>query len=194
MSKSVSSHLLYDSIHDFKRAAVLVEAEIKLLDIRCDSPDAVQGMPGGKHHDAWASMKAVSHFNLGTALELMLKLLLARSDECVSNHEHHELAKLFDNLEEPDQQRLESKYRALRRKYADFSWFIFNHPGSEPPPPTRNINGLKGFFEYLDQEVVIAMKRYHWEQARDEDWRYYLNDITLIVEFIDRVMNDIPRN
>jgi len=190
----VPSHLLYDSIHDFKCAAVLVESEIRRLDIRCDSDGFVQGMNERKHHDTWVSMKAVSHFNLGTALELMLKLLLARSGESLSDHEHHELAKLFDNLKEPDQERLEAKYWALRRKYADFSWFIFNRPGSEPPPETRNINRLKGFFEYLDQEVMIAMKRYHWERARDGDWRYYLDDITLIVEFIDWVMKDIPRN
>ena len=29
-------------------------------------------------HEMWISMKAVSHFNLGISLELMLKLLLKR--------------------------------------------------------------------------------------------------------------------
>ena len=65
MSKKVPSLLLYDSIHDFKRAAVLVESEISRQNIRYDSNDDVQGMNGRKHHDMWVSMKAVSHFKSG---------------------------------------------------------------------------------------------------------------------------------
>ena len=187
----VPSHLLYDSIHDFKHAAVLVESEIRRLGIRYHSDDLVQGMNGRKHHDSWVSMKAVSHFNLGTALELMLKLLLLRSGK--STH-GHKLAKLYGKLKEPDQEQLDSKYRPFQNGSARLAWLIFNSPESEPPPETRNINRLKGLFEYLDQEVIISKKRYSWEQARDNEWRYYLDDITVIVEFIDRVMNDLPRN
>ena len=191
MSNKVPSLLLYDSIHDFKRTAVLVESEIRRQNIRCDSVDAVQGMNGRKNHDIWVSMKAVSHFNLGTALELMLKLLLLRSSK--SAHGHN-LAKLYRNLEKPNQKQLESKYWASRRNSGVFTQFMFNSLGSEPPPKTRSINRLRGFFEYLDLDVMISKKRYSWEQARDGVWRYYLDDITPFVEFIDRVMNEIPRN
>ena len=188
----VPYHLLYDGIHDFKSAAVLVESEIRRHDIRYDSDDAVEGMNGRKHHDMWVSMKAVSHFNLGTALELMLKLLVVRSRGAAPSH--HELAKLYDALSEKDRKQLEYKYRASRREVASFALLMFNSPGSEPPPETRNIHKLRGFFEYLDQDVMISKMRYSWEQARDGDWRYYLSDITAFVELIDRVMNDIPRD
>lgn len=184
--------LLYDNIIDFKCAAVLVESEISRLKLRCDSSNAVQGMNGRKHHDTWASMKTVSHFNLGIALELLLKLLLVRSYGTVPNH--HELAKLYDALSEKDQKQLESKYRTSRRQSDNFTLFMFNRPGSEPPPETRNINTLRGFFDYLDREVMISKKRYSWEQARDGDWRYYLSDITVFVEIIDQVMKDIPQD
>ena len=65
--------LFYDNIHDFKTVAMHVESEIKRLGIRSDSDDPVPGMKGRTHCDMWVSMKSVSHFNLGTALELMLK-------------------------------------------------------------------------------------------------------------------------
>ena len=185
-------HLLYDSIIDFKHAAVLVESEIRRHDIRYDSGVPIQGMNGRKHHDVWVSMKAVSHFNLGTALELLLKLLLVRSRGTAPIH--HELAKLYDALSEEDRKHLESKYRTARRETVNFALLMFNNPGSEPPPETRNINRLRGLLEYLDRDIMISKKRYSWEQARDGDWRYYLSDITVFVELIDRVMNGIPRD
>ena len=149
-------------------------------------------MTGRKHHDTWVSMKAVSHFNLGTALELLLKLLLIRSGGTAPNR--HELAKLYDALLDKDRKELESKYRVSRRESSNFALLMFNNPGSEPPPDTRNINSLKGFLKYLDQDVMVSKKRYSWEQARDGVWRYYLSDITVFVELIDRVMKDIPRD
>ena len=188
----VAYRLLYDSVIDFNRAAVLVEAEIRRHDIRYDSDDAVQGMSGRKHHDTWVSMKAVSHFNLGTALELLLKLLLVRSGSTAPNR--HELTKLHDALSEKVRKQLESKYRASRRESSNFALLMFNNPGSDPPPDTRNINSLRGFLEYLDRDVMVSKKRYSWEQARDRVWRYYLSDISVFVELIDRVMKDIPRD
>ena len=184
--------LFYDSVIDFKLAAVLIEAEIERHNICYDSDDAVQGMDGRKHHDTWVSMKAVSHFNLGTALELLLKLLLIRSGRSVPNR--HALAKLHDALTENDRKELESKYRACRRESPNFALLMFNNSDSEPPPDTRNINSLRGFLEYLDRDVMVSKKRYSWEQARDGVWRYYLSDITVFDELIDRVMKDIPRD
>ena len=184
--------LLYDSVIDFTRAAVLVEEDIGRHDLRYDSDDSVQGLSGRKHHDMWVSMKAVSHFNLGTALELLLKLLLIRSGRTAPNR--HALAKLYDALSEKDRKELESKYRVSRRESSTFALLMFNSPGSDAPPDTRNINSLKGFLDYLDQDVMVWKKRYSWEQARDGVWRYYLGDITVLVELIDRVMKDIPQD
>ena len=183
--------LLYDSILDFKRAAILVETEIKRHNIAYDSDDPVQGMNGRSHHTMWVSMKAVSHFNLGTSLELMLKLLLVRGRRPAPNH--HELAKLYEALSENDRNQLESKYRQSRREFdnshcsCSIAWTRNLRQRHE------NIAWLKGFLEYLDHDVMISKKRYSWEQARDGDWRYYLDDITVFVELIDKVMNDIPR-
>ena len=121
-----------------------------------------------------------------------MKLLLIRSGGTVPRC--HELAGLHDALSEKDRRELECKYRASRRESPNFTLIMFNNPGSEPPPETRNINSLRGFLEYLDQDVMVSKKRYSWEQARGGAWRYYLSDITVLVELIDRVMKDMPRN
>ena len=68
--------LLRDNINDFKRAAILMESEITRLGVDDNSTDKISGTGGRRHHDVWVSMKAVSHFNLGISLELMLKLIL----------------------------------------------------------------------------------------------------------------------
>ena len=192
-----ASHLFYDSILDFKGAAVLVESEIRRHGIRYDSDDAVPGMDGRKHHDVWVSMKAVSHFNLGTALELMLKLLADRNNVPLDNFEPwqgHRLGLLHDAIAEQCGKQLESTYRESRRESGLPELVMFNNPATPPPPPTRNIHSLRGFLEYLDEYVMIWKMRYTWEHAKKGRWRYYLNDISVFVELIDRVMSDIPRD
>ena len=61
---------------DFKGAAEHVESEIRRLGILYDSWEEMLGTEGRIHHEMWVSYKTVSHFNIGTALELMLKLIL----------------------------------------------------------------------------------------------------------------------
>ena len=195
-------HHFYDSIHDFKKTALLVEEEIKRHGIRNDSSDTVPGMNGRKHHDMWVSMKAVSHFNLGTALELMLKLLLFLNKvplKKVPKSQRHLLTILYDAIPDPCREQLESAYVASRRASGNYELFMFKKTASAteaplPPPPTRNINSLRSFFEYLDKDVVLWQKRYSWEHVEDGRWRYYLGDISVFVELIDRVMRDIARN
>ena len=110
-----AARLLYDNIHDFKNAAQYVESEIRRLGIRYNCWEAVPAMEGRTHHEAWVSLKTVSHFNLGTALELMLKLLLSLNDvpfDDIWKGQRHSLVRLYDKL--PDQHQLEVKYRACR--------------------------------------------------------------------------------
>ena len=98
--------LFYDSIHDFKTTAMHVESEITRNGICSDSSDPVPGMKGRTHHDMWASMKTVSHFNLGTALESMLKLLLFLNN--IPMPKHHFLTRLHDAIPAKHQKQLES--------------------------------------------------------------------------------------
>lgn len=187
--------LLYDNIHDFKAAAVHVDSETRRLGIRSESRDEVPGMGGRIHHAMWVSMKTVSHFNLGIALELMLKLLLVLNRKSVPR-DHH-LANLHDSLPTKIRRQLEDTYNAIQNTWPqDIELVAFIGSATPTPPdspPNRNIESLSGFLEYLDQDVMLWQKRYSWELVDKGCWRHYLNDISVFIELIERVMRDIPR-
>lgn len=187
--------LFYDNIRDFKTTAAHVESEIHRHGIRSDSEDEVPGMNGRKHHDMWASMKTVSHFNLGIALESMLKLLLFLNGIPIPHH--HRLAELHDAVPPEFQKQLETTYqdsRALLPQGYELVPFINTATPTAPKrPPDRDISSLKGFLEYLDEDVMLWQKRYSWELVGKGCWRHYLSNISVVVELIERVMRDIRR-
>ena len=187
--------LLYGNIQDFKTTAAHVESEIRRLGIRDSDHHPVPGMDGRTHHDMWVSMKTVSHFNLGIALELMLKLLLFHNK--IHFPHRHSLKKLHNTLPAKCQKQLESTFQESRSGLASsFELIAFINTAETSPPPTRppnrDISNLRGLFEYLDKDVILWQKRYSWELVGENRWRHYLNDISIIIELINRVMHDIP--
>ena len=189
---------LHSNIDDFKSTAEYVESEIRRLGIHGDSWETVSGMEDRTHHEVWVSMKTVSHFNLGVALELMLKLLLFRNSSDIPTI--HSLTKLYDELPERDRQKLDSIHgdilRSSREKF-DMMVFVSKESqtaGLPPEPPSRRNYSLRGYFEYLDEDFKLWENRYLWERVRDGKWRHYLIDISAFVELINRVMRDIPRD
>ena len=190
-------HLFYDNIHDFKTTAMHIESEIAHHGIRSDSNDPVPGMKGRTHHDMWVSMKTVSHFNLGTALESMLKLLVFLNGSEIPRN--HLLSELHEILPENFQTRLESTYQASKSVVPD-AWTLVAFLNTASPalatgacPPNREILSLGGFFEYFDEDVILWQKRYSWELVGEGRWRHYISDIAVFVELINRVMGDIER-
>lgn len=188
--------MLYDSIHDFKTTAGHVESEIRRHGIQDDSDGPVPAMRGRTHHDMWVSMKTVSHFNLGIALESMLKLLLFLNNVAIPHD--HLLVKLHDKLPAKRQTQLEAAYQASRASApAGYNLIAFHNaasPRSLPAcPPNRDISTLRGFFEYFDEDVIIWQKRYSWELVDSGRWRHYLSDLSVFVALINRVMADVER-
>ena len=191
--------LLYDNVHDFKNAAKHIESEISRRGIRYDCWEVLPATEGRTHHEVWVSLKAVSHFNLGTALELMLKLLLNIHSiplDDISSNQRHSLVLLYDKL--PDPHQLEVKYRACRRANNELEFIAFfgkvtDEAELEYRSPGTQVIYLRGLFGYLDDIAKLWKMRYSWESMRDEKWRYYLNDISILVDLIDRVMSEIPR-
>ena len=132
------NRLLYDNIHDFKSTANHVESEIKRHGICHGRYDAVPGMNGRTHHDMWVSMKTVSHFNLGIALEEMLKLLLILNKTSIPKS--HYLTKLHVMIPVDYQKRLEDKYQASRSVLPNgHNLIAFINTSSTPPPKPRQI-------------------------------------------------------
>ena len=194
----VAAHrLLYDNIHDFKTTAFHVESEIRRHGIDDSKGDAaVPGMNDRTHHDMWVSMKTVSHFNLGSALELMLKLLLFHNNIPIPRA--HFLTKLYDDLPAKDQRCLEATYQASTSVLPDgYKLIAFINTASPtiPPlgPPNREISSLREFFEYFDEDVILWQKRYSWELVENGICRHYISDISVFVELITRVMVKIKR-
>ena len=189
--------LLYDNIHDFKATAMQIESQIGRHGIHSDGMDAVPGMNDRTHHDVWVSMKTVSHFNLGTALESMLKLILFLNSIAIPRD--HSLNRLHDAIPALYQKQLESTYQASRSVlpggYKLIAIINTVSPTPAPPlsPPNRDISSLRGFFEYFDEDVILWQKRYSWELVGQRRWRHYISDISVFVEFINRVMRDITR-
>ncbi len=193
MMEIAAYRLFYDCIHDFKTTAVHVEAEIRRHGILSDSNKKVPGMKGRTHHDMWASMKTVSHFNLGIALELVLKLLLFQNR--IPTPKHHRLVKLYDMIPTKFQKQLEATYqesRAVLPQGYELVAFINTAKSTTPMcPPDQDISNLRGFLKYLDDDVMLWQKRYSWELVDKEHWRHYLSDISVFVELIERVMRNI---
>ena len=192
--------IFYDNIHDFKETAVHVEKEIKHHGIRNDSMDAVPGMKGRTHHDMWVSMKTVSHFNLGTALELMLKLLLFLDQvplDTVPAARRHYLSELHDAIPPERQEKLEVAYRESKSVLPDrtklTALLITASTAPQTSSPERDISTLKGLFQYLDEDARLWEKRYSWELVDQGRWAHYFSDISVFVELIDRVMRHIDR-
>ncbi|WP_420447149.1 hypothetical protein [Candidatus Palauibacter sp.] len=189
--------LLYDNIHDFKTTAMHVESEIRHHGIRSDSDGTVPTMQGRKHRDMWVSMKTVSHYNLGVALELMLKLILHLTNKPIPRGKQgHCLAKLYGQIPEEYQDRLESTYRSvLPADGLTLIAFACTPTRRTPPQPpvNREISNLQGWFEYLDSDLRWWEKRYSWEALDGGRWCHHLSDISTFVELINRVMLQIER-
>ena len=186
--------LLRDNINDFKRAAILMESEITRLGVDDSSTDKVSGTGGRRHHDVWVSMKAVSHFNLGISLELMLKLILRLNGAQVPKI--HQLAELYDTVPGEFRRKLEHVYASPNAsKGRTYSLVAFIHSETTPreKPSNRPLSSLRDFLVYLDEDVMLWQKRYSWEQMDRRRWRHYLSDISEFTDFVDRVMADMPK-
>lgn len=188
--------ILYDSIYDFKNAANTVEMKIRELKINHDIGD--QDVPethGRKHRDMWASMKNVSHFNLGISLELMLKFLLHLNNKSEKAHGHN-LSALYKELPPKYQVQLEDLYKKIHESSHAFELIAYLNTesptleSSEVPIPS--ICTVEKFWEYFDQNLIWWEKRYVYEYIEKKRWRHYLTDIHVPVELIRHVMRDIP--
>lgn len=195
----VTRSLLYDNIHDFKNTAIWVESEIKRHGIRHDSLDAVPDMQSRIHTDMWMSMKTVSHFNLGTSLELMLKFILYLNNvslKTISRNRRHALTALYDAMPLKAQESLESAYHEIGGIKDELIAFI-NVPTLDDkpiPPPSRSLSSLRDFFVYFDEDMRLWEKRYSFELIDKGQYRHYLSNIARFVKLINLVMRDIPRD
>ena len=176
--------LLHENVYDFKHAAAVIESEIRRYGLDHNAKGPVPGTGGRQHHDMWVSMKTVSHFNLGVALELMLKLTLKLNQ--VEPQHTHLLVKLYEVIPAKFQQQLDQVYQsALKNSPVGFELVAYMNSASPIPsqgPPNRVLASLKDFFVYFDEDVMLSQKRYSWELVEEKQWRHYISDISVFTE------------
>ena len=196
--EDVEYELLFGSILDFAKVATLVESEITRHRVLDKQRRTVQDQYGRTYEDMWASLKTVSHFNLGIALELMLKLLLTRNLRAIpQGWRGHQLTILHDDLPESVKQKLESTFQGSRRVAPDgpdiVALVAITAAGTSGLPKGRGRKSLRDFFEYLDQVVRLSVKRYSYEEVQQQRPRHYLYSLSVFTTFIDRVLGNIKR-
>ena len=191
---AASLKLLCENIQDFKAAALHMEREIRVQGLTHD-PQIPLIDKLSWNYDPWISKKTVSLFNLGIALELVLKLLLIMYEREKPNE--HSLTRLYDGLPRDVRDELERGYREELSKNLDVGCIVafidykLPRPEQVPTRATPDISTLRGFFEYFDSDVSLSTKRYSWERVGEYSWNYYIDDISLFVNLIDRIMVSI---
>jgi hypothetical protein len=175
----------------FTESAWLIERRIQELGAKEGDPSPIGGATGWRKHDVWESLKTVSHFNLGVALELRLKCLLAlhRIEPRKRGTRGHYLRKLLEQLPHELLDRLEALYRqAMAERNVTLLAFISTQRPERPKgPPNRRLDTLRDFCAYLDEDVGLWSKRYAWEQLDGQGkWRHYLTDLDAMLDFLDR--------
>ena len=170
--------ILAHSVRGFAKAAELSEREIER---RKGSLTATEIL----------SLKSVSHFNLGTALELMLKKLALNSGAEKQNT--HLLVPIYESLPKDFQDCLEKLFGETLQGSGSIELvaFVISNEQPEDLPENRSLDDLYDFLLYFDEDVVVWEKRYAWEHFAEAKWNYFLGDVSFFVRFIDRVMDSV---
>lgn len=169
----------------FAQAAWLIEREIKQLDVKPADRTRVGGT-GWPAHEVWESLKTASHFNLGIALELRMKCLLAIKLNHVPPR-HHQLSNLYEQLPDNVRIKLNSLFKQVQgeEKITLEAFVNTATPATPEGPPNRDLKNLKDFCIYFDEDMKLPMKRYTWEMLSKENWRHYLSNMDWMLRFLD---------
>ena len=182
--EGVAPELLICNIRDFTGTARSVEQESEIAR-KGDGPNSVSLR--------CVSLKAVSHFNFGIALELLLKLLL------LINHGKfppiHELPVLYGKLPPRVQEELESTYQDKLKGGSYHLVALSKQPPPQQPYRTKQPpKSLKEVFAYFQNDARLCLQRYmSFELTNQGSVLYYVEDLSLFLEFIEDVLADTER-
>ena len=176
--------LMYYTIQDFARAAKWAESEIERLDSAESRRVPRSDRDPVKFGDTFLSLKAVSQFNLGIAIELLLKYFLRWEAQSIPRR--HPMKALYDALPDFQRDALEALYDAVMPDaLAETVVSLSPYPKGQAPRG-RPIQSLSAFLEYLDTDMGVARMRYVHERFDDDGFAHYLPDISPFLEFVRR--------
>ena len=189
--------IMYFMVHRFKEVAMMAETEIaKYQDTHSlsrsnDNEHPITSLKGGIPMDGLLATKAVSHFNLGTSLELLFKLILAIEGK--QRPKKHPLRFLFDQLSTNWQRKVLSSYNHARQGKPE-CLIVATQIGDSSTgaqPTGGKIDSLRGFLDCLDSDVSVSKQRYIYEPIHSGEWVQFLDDISVFTNMIDRIMSRI---
>ena len=176
--------LMYCTVQDFARAAEWAESEIKRLDTLEQQRAPRSANDPVKFGDTFLSLKTVSHFNLGIAIELLLKYFLRWEAQPVPRR--HPMRDLYAALPESQRDALEALYQAVMPDALVEHVVTLSPYPSATAPQGRRIHSLSAFLDYLDEDMGIAKIRYVYESFDGDGFAHYLPDISPFLEFVRR--------
>lgn len=176
--------MMYYTIQDFARVAEWAESEIKRLDDAEDRRAPRSERDPVRFGDTFLSLKTVSHFNLGIAIELLLKYFLRWEAQDVPRR--HPMRDLYAALPESQRDALEALYHTVMPDtLAETIVTLSPYPKGDAPRG-RRIHSFSAFLEYLDADMGIAKMRYVYESFDGDGFAHYLPDISPFLEFVRR--------
>ena len=155
--------LMYYTIQDFACAAEWAESEIERLDGTQSRRGPRSARDPVKFGDTFLSLKAVSHFNLGIAIELLLKYFLRWEAQHIPRR--HPMKDLYAALPRSQQDALEALYQAVMPDTLTENVVTLSPCPKGKAPRGRRIHSLSAFLEYLDTDMGIATMRYVHESS-----------------------------
>ena len=169
----------------------MIEQEISRLKVKHGDLSPIGGKSGWPSHSLWESLKTPSHFNLAIALELRLKCLLRLEDfEPPQGRDGHSRAKLYDSFDTHGKSTQAELKRLFGKATTEYpfelvAFFSAHDPDIPEGPDDRQLQSLKDFPAYMDEDMELWKRRYAWEHASDGQWQHYINDLTAFFKFLD---------
>ena len=193
MDQSTFRHLLHNA-NDFCRIAERIEKDIAQFGLDPDDDSVVEDTDGRINKEMWVSLKTVSHYNLGIALELTLKLLLHLAE--IKFEHTHLLSVLFNLLPEEQKNRLTIAFKTLwDTAEGGGTWIIAlgNNKSNDqlPSPENRPLDELTDYLEYFDNDVRLWQKRFSYEDIESGKFRHYFTDISVFVDLVLVVLDEL---
>lgn len=136
----------------------------------------------------WFSIKLVSHYNLGTALELLLKLILVRANiDPPYTHTLMELYRLIPRTATPALQDMFLKCAGTM----ELKLVAFVKAPSTPThlPPNRPIDTIKDLLDYFDKDLKLSEKRYVWAVFEKQEWVHLIENPSVFVTWIHTTLD-----
>ncbi|MDE0403854.1 MAG: hypothetical protein OXI53_00900 [Nitrospira sp.] len=186
--------MLSCNILDFANTALWVQQEIQRQKISDNPQDVRLTVDGARPHVRWSSMAAVAHFNVGRALELMLKFLLQRNGKSYPpGYQGHLLAFLHNKLPQLVKERIEDTYQEmLGGKSLVFYRLIRNDVPLPASTDNQKVTSFQSLLAFLDKDAKLAEKSYELcDPERQGQWRYFVGDIAPLVQVVRIVMDQV---